>query len=87
MFTCSFISIGLPYEELPRVEPTAYVVLPTRNQAGELPSLVGQIFRRCGSKYHIVIVDDHSTDCTPSVVRALCVMYAPRLHYVQYSDC
>jgi dolichol-phosphate mannosyltransferase len=53
--------------------PTISVVVPVRNEAGNIRPLVGEIAAACAAfpAYEVIYVDDGSTDETPAVLAAL----------------
>jgi GT2 family glycosyltransferase len=67
-------------------KPAAFVIIPTYNQAGTLPRMVANIFSSCADCYHVVIIDDNSTDDTIVVAEALRRLYSPRLHVLCMTD-
>lgn len=55
------------------------IIIPTYNNADLLPRMVGSIRRQTFTDYHLVIVDDMSTDDTPAVIEALAPDKAVRM--------
>lgn len=63
--------------------PTACIVLPTYNEAGNILLLVPQLFEQARNipshELHVLVVDDNSPDGTADIVRGLQAQY-PQLH-------
>lgn len=55
----------------PGTRPAVAVVIPARDEAGALPHLLPPLLRAARTGDEIVVVDDHSTDGTGDVARAL----------------
>ncbi len=62
--------------------PRTFVVIPTYNEADNLPALVAELFAQPVEDLHIVIVDDNSSDGTGQVAEALRLRYPHRLHVI-----
>ncbi len=60
--------------------PAFSVVIPTYNRAHLLPRAIQSVLRQSFAEFELIVVDDHSTDDTPQVVRAFS---DPRLVYVR----
>jgi glycosyltransferase involved in cell wall biosynthesis len=68
------------------MEPAVSVVVPAYNEAENLPALLAEIapaLASLGRPHEIVLVDDGSTDATPSVLAALRPRY-PALRVVRF---
>lgn len=56
----------------PLSRPEVSVVIPCKNEAENLPELIGEIAAAlAGRNFEIIVVDDGSTDATPAVIRDL----------------
>jgi dolichol-phosphate mannosyltransferase len=62
--------------------PTLALVLPTRNEAESLPTLVGELLALAPDLVELWVVDDASTDGTPEVVRGLAA-HDPRVRLLE----
>ncbi|MCX5577574.1 glycosyltransferase family 2 protein [Kaistia terrae] len=52
--------------------PDVSVVIPCKNEAENLPELIGEVAAAlAGRKFELIVVDDGSTDATPAVVREM----------------
>jgi dolichol-phosphate mannosyltransferase len=59
-------------DALPMARPDVSVVIPCKNEAENLPELIGEVAAAlAGRKFELIVVDDGSTDATPSVVREM----------------
>lgn len=57
------------------------IIIPTYNNADLLPLMVGSIRRQTFKDYHLIIVDDMSTDGTAKVIEDLAPDMAVSMHY------
>lgn len=56
----------------PLSRPEVSVVIPCKNEAENLPELIGEIAAAlAGRDFELIVVDDGSTDATPAVIRDL----------------
>ena len=62
--------------------PATFVVIPTYNEASNLPPLVSELFALPISNLHIVVVDDNSPDRTGEVAERLRQLYPRHLHVI-----
>src|SRR4051794_18396687 len=61
--------------------PDISILVPTLNEAGNLPELLRRTDAAlAGRAYEVIVVDDQSTDDTPAVVADLAQRYPVRLH-------
>ena len=67
------------------MKPVVSVVIPTRNRAERLPRALDSIFaqRGLGAQFdvEVVVVDDASSDATPSVVQRY-----PQVRYIRLAE-
>src|SRR5690242_14461691 len=66
------------------MKPKVSVIIPTFNRAEFLPATLGSVFSQSVSPHEVLLIDDGSTDSTPSVVCALLQQnphWRERLHY------
>ncbi|OHB65476.1 MAG: hypothetical protein A2Y76_01810 [Planctomycetes bacterium RBG_13_60_9] len=67
------------------MKPSACVILPTYNEAGNVGSLIPRIFEKADEipthDLHVLVVDDNSPDGTPDIVRTLMASYE-NLHLI-----
>lgn len=56
------------------------IIIPTYNNADLLPRMVASIRRQTFQDYHLIIVDDMSTDGTPEVIKSLAPDLAVTMH-------
>ncbi|MFT4658423.1 MAG: 4,4'-diaponeurosporenoate glycosyltransferase [Ilumatobacter sp.] len=57
----------LPRSTAQSPRPAVAVIIPARNEATSLPSLLGPLVAQCRSGDRIIVIDDHSTDATALV--------------------
>lgn len=62
--------------------PHTMVVIPTYNEAGNLPTIVAELFAQPVENLKILVVDDASPDGTGEVADALAAKYPGRLHVI-----
>jgi len=62
--------------------PSVFVVVPTYNEADNLPRLVTDLFALSVPDINIVVVDDHSPDGTGVVAEGLKQRYGSRVHTI-----
>src|SRR3954447_6092808 len=61
--------------------PDISILVPTLNEAGNLPELLRRTDAAlAGRAYEVIVIDDQSTDDTPAVVADLAARYPVRLH-------
>ena len=58
-----------PVGPLPEAPPPVSIIVPVRNEAANLPTLLAALTRQTYPHFEIVLVDDASTDATPEVAR------------------
>src|SRR5947208_381605 len=62
------------------VTPRVSIIVPTLNEADNLPSLAARVAAAmAGRSYELLILDDSSRDATPAVCAALAAAYPLRL--------
>jgi dolichol-phosphate mannosyltransferase len=62
--------------------PATFVVIPTYNEASNLPRLTSELFALPVTNLHVVIVDDNSPDRTGEVAERLRQTYPRHLHVI-----
>ncbi len=69
------------------VDPIYSIIVPMKNEAPNIDSLVGEIQAAFAgrSSYEVVFVDDGSTDATPEVLKAACAR-TPMLRGLRHAD-
>src|SRR4051812_49910738 len=61
--------------------PDISILVPTLNEAANLPELLRRTDAAlAGRAYEVIVIDDQSTDDTPAVVADLATRYPVRLH-------
>ena len=60
----------------------ALVIIPTYNESGNIENIIEAVFSQ-HSSFHILVIDDNSTDGTEAIVKRLQNKYQKRLHMVQ----
>jgi dolichol-phosphate mannosyltransferase len=65
--------------------PGVFVVIPTYNEASNLPVLARQIFSQSIPNLHLVVVDDQSPDGTGEVAEQLAWLHPGRVHVIHRS--
>lgn len=71
-------------DDVPTARPEVSVVIPAHNEADNLPRLIEEIVETldaAGHWYEIVIIDDASTDDTPTVLEEKAYRYSSVVHY------
>ncbi len=66
--------------------PATFVVIPTYNEASNLPRLISELFALPVNNLHAVIVDDNSPDRTGEVAERLRQTYPRHLHVIHRPD-
>jgi dolichol-phosphate mannosyltransferase len=66
--------------QAPKGEPTVMVVLPTYNEADNLPSMVGELMALDVPHLEVVVVDDDSPDGTGQIADELAERHPERVH-------
>jgi biofilm PGA synthesis N-glycosyltransferase PgaC len=68
-----FRGLRRPVREQPVKKKKVTVVIPFRNEAGQLPALIGDLLRQTcpGDLFSVILVNDHSTDGSAAVVNSL----------------
>jgi biofilm PGA synthesis N-glycosyltransferase PgaC len=68
-----FRGLKSPVHEQPVNKEKVTVVIPFRNEAGQLQALIGDLLRQTcpGDLFSVILVNDHSTDGSPALVRSL----------------
>lgn len=69
-------------ERRPSRSPSVFVVIPTFNEADNLPPLLAQLFVLPITNLYAVVVDDHSPDGTGQVAEELRAFYHPWLDVI-----
>jgi dolichol-phosphate mannosyltransferase len=69
-------------ERRPSRSPSVYVVIPTFNEADNLPPLVAELFALPIPNLYVVVADDNSPDGTGQVAEQLRLRYQPRLNVI-----
>ena len=62
--------------------PKVSVVVPTYNRAGLLPRALRSVLAQTYEDFELIVVDDHSTDRTPTVIASFC---DPRLKMLRHA--
>lgn len=73
-------------DELPARQPRISVIIPVRNEAENLPRLLGDLARQRYTQFEVIVADDSSTDETVAVVRGLMNELPYTLHLLPLSD-
>ncbi len=71
----------LPPPALPNPAPQISVIIPARNEAGCIARCLDGVLTQHYPSYEVIVVDDHSTDATPSIL-ARYAAWHPRLRVV-----
>ena len=66
-------------------EPRVMVVVPTYNEAGNLPTLIGELLTLGLTGLEMLVVDDNSPDGTGQVAEDLAQQYPGRIHVLHRS--
>ena len=69
--------------DVPGAVPSLAVVVTARNEAGAIEATVRSLLRQRHPALHIVVVDDRSTDATPSILGRIAAGRDPRLEVVR----
>jgi len=82
------VDMGLyakPAERRLSRSPSVHVVIPTFNEADNLPPLLAELFALPIPNLYVVVVDDNSPDGTGQVAEELRLRYQPRLDVIHRS--
>lgn len=72
--------------QTPRATPLVSVIIPTHNRAHLLPRAVESILRQTYGAVEVVVVDDGSTDETPSLLASLAAEHGDRLRHMRQEN-